>query len=77
MKSANFTYDPNKSDYGVTSPTTGNITIGPAAFKSAAFLNAAAVHELGHSILDRVLDSSGNLQVGHILKAHFLVVIQP
>lgn len=60
MNGAKFTYDPNESDYGVTSPTTGNITIGPAAFKSASFLNATAVHELGHSILDRVLDSSGN-----------------
>ncbi|GAA4159078.1 hypothetical protein GCM10022217_21220 [Chryseobacterium ginsenosidimutans] len=60
MKGAKFTYDSSETDYGVTDPITGDIAIGPAAFDSADFLKATTVHELGHSLLDRVLDTSGN-----------------
>lgn len=55
-----MTYNGNLTDYGITDPYTGNIEIGPAAFRSTSELKATIVHEFGHSVKDRVLDASGN-----------------
>ncbi|TRX42156.1 RHS repeat-associated core domain-containing protein [Flavobacterium restrictum] len=57
MEGAKMTYDNSLKDYGITDPVTGNITIGPVAFSSDAFLKATTVHELGHSILDRTMSN--------------------
>ena len=61
MEGVRMTYDNTLvGAYGITDPLTGDITIGNLAFKSADLLKATTVHELGHSLLDRVLDSSGS-----------------
>lgn len=56
----NMTYNSQLTDYGVTDPLTGNIEIGPSAFRSSSELKATIVHEFGHSVRDRILDVSGN-----------------
>jgi len=59
-QNVNMTYNASLTDYGITDPYTGNIEIGPAAFRSSSELKATIVHEFGHSVKDRVLDASGN-----------------
>jgi RHS repeat-associated protein len=61
MHGASMTYDSSAADFGVTNKTTGNISIGPKAFTSDAFLKATTIHELGHSILDRVRLPDGSI----------------
>lgn len=50
-----MTYDPTVNDYGVTNLNSGNIRIGPAAFKSPDYLKATIIHEYGHSALERAV----------------------
>ena len=52
-------YNATLQEYGITDPVTGNIEIGPAAFKSSSELKATLVHEYGHSVRDRMLDANG------------------
>lgn len=62
LKEVKMYYDSSVEDYGVTEPMTGDVKIGPSAFSSSSLLKATMIHEMGHSILDRVLDSSGRFK---------------
>jgi len=59
LTGVNMTYDATLRQYGITDPLTGDVLIGNRAFDSPSLLKATAVHEYGHSTLDRVLDSTG------------------
>ncbi len=60
MNGVSMTYDPAEPDFGSTDLPTGDISIGPAAYKNGSYLKATMVHEYGHSVYDRVIDATGN-----------------
>jgi len=57
LSNANFSFNLNESNFGSTALSSGDISIGSAAFQSSSIFKATMIHEYWHSTVDRVLQN--------------------